>query len=409
MVEMLDRNVKGFRDFLPSDMRVREGVLKKITEVFERFGFEVMETPVLEHTSVLEGKYGEDERLIYKFETPGGDKVSLKYDQTVPLARVIAQYGPRGEQKINIPFKRYQIQNVYRGENPQKGRYREFLQCDVDIIGVESALADAEILALAYEVYSSLGLAITLKISDRVLFGDLENKYLASLDKLHKIGRDGVLAELQKRGKSQAEASEILAKVEGFRPSERLVAVIDAFEMMGYDKRRLVFDPFLIRGLDYYTSMIVEAVPEGNLQSSSLGGGGRWDNMIGKFTGVDTAAVGFSVGVDRVIEELGAVGATNKFSECRTKVLISVFNVDLAAESLKLVSLLRLRGINAECWLELNTSLDKQLKYADKKGIPFVLVIGEDEVKSSKVSLKDMQTGQTILVSIDELVAKLSP
>jgi histidyl-tRNA synthetase len=164
MIPVRLQTVKGFRDFLPADALKRRVVLEKIVEVFERFGFDPLETPTLEYAETLKGKYGEEERLIYEFTTKGGDEVALKYDQTVPLARVVAQYGPQGEQKLPTPFKRYQIQPAFRGENTQKGRYREFLQCDADIIGASSLSADAELLGLLYEIYTNLGLNVTLMI-----------------------------------------------------------------------------------------------------------------------------------------------------------------------------------------------------------------------------------------------------
>src|SRR5437868_5714978 len=171
---------KGFRDFLPEDALKRKFVLGKITEVFEKFGFDPLETPTLEYAETLKGKYGEEEKLIYEFETKGGDQVALRYDQTVPLARVIAQYGPTGEQVLAIPFKRYQIQDAYRGENTQKGRYRQFLQCDADVVGVSSPLADAEILSLVYEIYKELGLNVVIKINDRALLKEIDSKALPS-------------------------------------------------------------------------------------------------------------------------------------------------------------------------------------------------------------------------------------
>src|SRR5260221_8086188 len=184
---------KGFRDFLPQDALKRKFVLGKIVEVFEKFGFDPLETPTLEYEETLAGKYGEEEKLIYKFETQGGDKVALRFDQTVPLARVAAQYGPNGQQVLPMPFKRYQIQSNFRGENTQKGRYREFTQADADIIGVSSPLADAEILGLLYEIYQALGLKVIIKINDRALLMGIKPTYLSAIDKLSKIGEGNVL------------------------------------------------------------------------------------------------------------------------------------------------------------------------------------------------------------------------
>lgn len=400
------RTPKGFRDYLPADALKRQFVLGKISQIFEKFGFDPLETPTLEFEETLTGKYGEEEKLIYKFETLGGDKVALKYDQTVPLARVVAQYGPAGAQKLPIPFKRYQIQNAYRGENPQKGRYREFLQCDADIIGESSALADGEILALAYEIYNSLGLDVVIKINDRSLLSGIEPKYLATIDKLSKIGKDGVLKELAAKGLSEKAAFDILIKVEQLQPTINLQEIMKLYEQMGYPAESLQFEPTLVRGLDYYTGLIMEVVLKSDANSSSLCGGGRWDQMIGKFTGVELPAVGFAIGVDRTIEAMDEAGvlATQPTS---SRVLVTVFSPELLEKSLDITSRLRASNINVEIWLDSNSKLDKQLKYADQKGIPFAVIIGPDEAKSGQITLKDLTTQTQQKLSLDELLAKL--
>jgi histidyl-tRNA synthetase len=338
---------KGFKDYLPPEALVRREVIGKITSTFKQFGFEPLETPTLEYEETLTGKYGEEEKLIYKFETPGGDKVALKYDQTVPLARVVAQYGPNGAQKLPMPFKRYQIQSAYRGENTQKGRYREFTQCDADVIGVATPLTDAEILALATEIYKNLGLEVIIKINDRALLANIEPKYLAAIDKLNKIGEDGVIKEMQDKGLSADEAKALFETVTQNQPTDNLNQIITLYEQLGYDKNSLQFDPTLIRGLDYYTGLIMEVVLKNNPNSSSLCGGGRWDKMIGKFTGQDQPAVGFAVGLDRTIEAMMEEGVLETTGSS-TQVLVTIFSPELVEKSLEVVSLLRSKNITNE-------------------------------------------------------------
>lgn len=398
---------KGFRDFLPADAIKRQAVLGKIILVFQKFGFDPLETPTLEYADMLKGKYGEEEKLIYEFKTKGGDEVALRYDQTVPLARVIAQYGPGGQQLLPIPFKRYQIQPNFRGENPQKGRYREFTQADADIVGVTTPLADAEILGLVYEIYKNLGLEVVIKMCDRTLFWDVEPKYLAAIDKLSKIGEERVLMELEQKGLSKNDAAATLQKIQALNPTGNLKKIMALYEKLGYPKDSLVFEPTMVRGLDYYTGLIFEVVLKSNPNSSSLLGGGRWDKMIGKFTGLDLPAVGFAIGLDRTIEALDEAGKLeNKPTE--TKVLVTVFNPELLEKSLEISSRLRLNNINAEVWLDPASKLEKQLKYADQKGIPYAVIIGPDEQAANQVTLKDLTNKTQDTLTLDNLVKELS-
>lgn len=398
---------KGFRDFLPSEAIKRKFVLEKIVKVFEKFGFDPIETPTMEYAQTLKGKYGEEEKLIYEFKTRGGDEVALKYDLTVPLARVIAQYGPTGAQTLPIPFKRYQVQPVFRGENPQKGRYREFLQCDADIIEISSPLADTELLALCYEVYRELGLDIIIKVNDRSLILDIEPKYLAAIDKVNKIGKEGVLAELEEKGLSKDAAVKLFEKIESLKPSENLVEIFSLYEKMSYPKDSLLFDPSLIRGLDYYTGLILEVVLKDDPNSSSLCGGGRYDRLIGKFTGNDLPAVGFAIGFDRTVEAIQKAGLI-KDLPTKTEVLVTIFSEDLIDKSLEVTSRLRSKNIPCELWLDPETKLEKQLKYADLKGIPFAIILGPDEARLGKVTLKDLKSQSQQTLTLDEVIQKLS-
>ncbi len=397
---------KGFKDYLPEEALKRKIVLDKIKKVFAKFGFDPLETPTLEYEETLTGKYGEEEKLIYKFETPGGDLVALKYDQTVPLCRVVAEYGPQGKQVLPIPFKRYQIQSAYRGENTQKGRYREFTQCDGDIVGVSSPLSDAEILGLVYEIYKELGLEIIIKINDRSLISDIEPKYLAALDKLDKIGDTGVLEELENRGLSTQDALDLFEKVKTLNPSNNLQEIMRLFVEMGYPKDSLEFDPMLIRGLDYYTGLIIETKLKSNPTASSLGGGGRYDNMIGMFTGTELPAVGYSVGLDRTIEAMIDEGVFEA-PKTQTQVLVTVFSPELLTKSLEITAKLRSENIDTEIWLDPEAKMEKQLKYADNKGIPYAIIIGPDEASENKVMLKNLAEKTQQKVSIDELISKI--
>lgn len=396
---------KGFRDYLPTDSLKRQFVINKIIQVFQKFGFQPLETPTLEFEETLTGKYGEEERLIYKFQTMGGDKVALKYDQTVPLARVVAQYGSTGEQKIQIPFKRYQIQPAYRGESPQKGRYREFLQCDADIVGPSNPLVDAEILAVIYEVYKNLGLEVVIKVNDRSLLTEIEPKYLSVLDKLNKIGKEGVLRELALKGLSESEADKLFEKVTSFEPTDNLKETLRLYIKMGYPEDSIKFEPTLVRGLDYYTGIIMETVLKDS-ESLSLGGGGRYDKMIGKFSGVDLGACGFSVGLERTIEAMEELGKLESIPQ--TKVLVTVFSKELEEKSLEVTSKLRLNNVSSELWLEPDSKLEKQLKYADQKGIPYVVIIGPEEAENDQIKVKTMSNQDQETISLDELIQKLT-
>ncbi len=404
---MKTQTPKGFRDFLPEQALARQFVLGKITEVFQKFGFDPLETPTLEFEETLTGKYGEEEKLIYKFETPGGDKVALKYDQTVPLARVVAQYGPDGAQILPIPFKRYQIQLAYRGENTQKGRYREFLQCDADIVGVSSPLADAEILGMVYEIYKNLGLDISIYINDRSLLSGIEPKYLAAIDKLAKIGEANVLRELEEKGLNSKEALDLFGRVQTMQPSDNLVQAMQLYKQLGYPEDSIAFNSTMVRGLDYYTGIIIEAVLKSEPKSSSLGGGGRYDQMIGKFTGKDLPGVGFSVGLDRTIEAMEEAGVL-KAQKTNSQVLVTVFSPELIKKSLEATLRLRSANIGVELWLDPESKMEKQLKYADQKGIPYVIIIGPDEAASAEVVLKDLQRRTQEKMSLDEVSSRLS-
>ena len=394
---------KGFRDFLPPLASGRAFLLEKITAVLKRFGFEPLETPALEFAETLKGKYGEDEKLIFEFTDRGGRAVALRFDQTVPLARVIA-----ANPSLPKPFKRYQIQPVWRAENPQKGRFREFLQVDFDTVGATSLLADAEIIASAIEAAKKIGFTnFVMKINDRETFKDLPIEAVRIIDKLGKIGEAGVIEQLVRTGYTRAESKAVLRKLKGASPTRNLAQLFDFLVTIKVDPDKYAFDPTLARGLDYYTGTIFELEIEG-YTGGSVGGGGRYDSLIGRFTGEETPAVGFSFGFDRLIEAAQEASLLPDYSPA-TCVLVTVFSDTLLPESLSLVSNLRSRGIATELFLDQKEKLDKQLKYADSKKIPYVVILGPEEAKAGTITLKDFSSGEQSSLKENELIKKLSP
>lgn len=403
MKKIKTQTLKGFRDFLPEEARLRQTIIQKIKENFSLFGFEPLETPALEYEETLLGKYGEEaDKLIYLFKDRGGRKVGLRYDQTVPLARVIAQY-----QNLSKPFKRYQIQPVWRAENPQKGRFREFIQCDIDIVGESSFLADVEIITCALTTAKNLGLTkVKMAINDRQNFKNFKKEVVIALDKLEKIGEEGVIKELEKKGFPLDEAKKLLQKIKKISPSYILEKIFSCLKDYGFKENEdFYFLPTLARGLDYYTGPIFELILP-DYQGGSLGGGGRYDNLIELFTGKAEPAVGFSFGFDRLVE---VIKETQKLTfSSSAKVLIAVFSSSFINASLKITALLRKNNIKSEIYLNPEKKLDKQLKYADKKGIPYVVIIGPDEIKTNKFKLKDMKKKEQKEVDLENLIKILS-
>lgn len=396
---MLLQTLKGFRDFLPPEARKRQFVINTLKSVFESYGFEPLETPTLEYEAILAGKYGEEgDKLMYKFTDNGKRKVALRYDQTVPLSRVVAQR----QNELSTPFKRYQIQNVWRAENTQKGRFREFLQCDIDIAGSSSSFSDAEILAIISDSYEALGFKdFTILVNDRSIFSGLPMKAVIAIDKIKKIGKDEVKKELKQLGVDPNVLDTLLTS----KPTDSLQSILSAAERMGVNKKRVVFEPTLARGLDYYTGIIIEVEIDG-YTTGSVGGGGRYDNLIGMFAGRQIPSVGFAFGFDRTIE---AMEDKKLFSEdnATARVLVTLFSPELADDSIELAYELRAKGVPTELYLDQSTKMDRQLKYADQKNIPYVATIGPDEKKSKQIALKDMKTKTQKQVTLDELLKKL--
>jgi histidyl-tRNA synthetase len=427
------QNIKGMRDHLPQAMLLRQHIITTLTAVFERYGFEPLSTSVVEYAETLEGKLGDEEKLIYRFEDHGGRRLALRYDQTVPLARVVAQYASQ----INLPWRRYAIGPSYRGERPARGRYREFWQADVDIVGSSSPLADAEIVAVVTDALGALEFPgfVTLLNHRQVLGGiarasgldeEAAGGVYRAIDKLDKIGADGVREELLRSGVAGAAAEHILEMVmlEGESDAmltelaqrlagderalaavENLRAIVTYLDNMGVPAECYTVAPRLARGLSYYTGAVFESIsshwPEG-----SLLGGGRYDELVGLFANRSVPTVGLAFGIDRlhdVMEELG-IGPR---PQTTAQVFMTIFSTDQLAASLHLTRELRAAGLNVITALEPDTSLGKQFKEADRKGVRYVLVLGPDDLARGEVVLKDLGSGEQRNVARSDLVATL--
>ena len=446
MSKVSTQPARGMRDFLAADVRRREYVIRVIKEVYERYGFEPLETPAVENIETLLGKYGEEgNQLIFKIlkrgvhESSGQPDLALRYDLTVPLARVVAEY----RQQLPKFFKRYQIQPVWRADRPGRGRFREFYQCDVDVLGSRSMVVEAELIAAAGDALKRLGfLDFTVRLNHRqALTGMLlaagvspekHDATLVALDKLDKVGRDGVAAELNERGvasdsaqqlleffvelNSLEHAAEIVAGDDvatkrgsmnaailgrlvefvgdnelGARGVEELRTIVELCSAAGVAKH-LNVDPSLARGLSYYTAAIMEI----NVKdlAGSLGGGGRYDNLVGMFLGQDVPACGFSLGLERIIvvmteREMFPANLTS----APAAIMVTIASDHLATDSISFAQELRRAGLSVDVYPEAD-KLGKQFKYAAAQGIPVVVVIGEDEHQRGEVTVKNMQSGE---------------
>ncbi len=397
------QTLKGFRDFLPSDALKRQYVIGKIREVFVRFGFQPIETPALEYLETFTGNIGADEKLFFKFTDQGDRNVALRYDQTVPSCRFVAQY----KNEIVFPFKRYQIQTVWRSEKPQKGRYREFLQCDADIFGIEGPEADAEVIALTLDLYKSLGFKdYIVKVNDRAIFKDVKYEVIVAVDKLAKIGSDNVIKEIEKAGYSEAEAKQLFDSVINAKPTETINTIFTYLKALGYDEANYIFDPTIARSFNYSTGPIWEVIIPG-FSGGSVLGGERYDKLMGRFQKEDVPATGFAVGFDRTLEAMEELGILPTLLPS-AKVLVTVFSKDLMPQSIKVARYLRENNISTDIYLQNQYKLDKQIKYADKLQIPFVMIIGDEEVQKNTVTIKIMATREQKEMSLQEAVTFLT-
>jgi histidyl-tRNA synthetase len=408
------QTLKGFRDFLPQEARLRQVVSEKIRQVFEIYGFAPLQTPTLEYASLLLGKYGtEADKLVYTFADRGEREVGLRYDQTVPTARVLAQY----QNELPKYFRRYQMQNVFRADKPQKGRYREFTQCDVDIFGSRDSIADAELLATVNAVFENLGLEnVVIEINDRqLLISNLQPfstatvdvfSIIQSIDKLDKMPPEAIVAELVDKGLALSQAQAVIDQLNKIEMSDSLKDIEQKTIALGVKPSNLVFNPKLARGLDYYTGLIFEIKMADGDNQASLGGGGRYDNLIKDLSGYDMPAVGVGLGFDRIVEVYDS--KNTKQNPYDTQVLVGFTDEEgCQMRALEITKLLRQQQIRTEVFPAVD-KLAKQFKVAEQKNIPFVLVVGGDELASQKYTLKNMQERSQEALSIEEIISKLS-
>jgi histidyl-tRNA synthetase len=435
----------GTRDFLPDDIRRREHVVRIVRDVYESYGFEPLETPAFENIETLLGKYGEEgNKLIFKIlkrgpgEASGEADLALRYDLTVPLARVVAQY----QNELPRFFKRYQIQPVWRADRPARGRFREFYQCDIDALGSTSPTIEAELLGAVSQVLSRLGFddfvirlnhrrALTAMLECAGIPEALHADALTALDKLDKIGPDGVQAELDARGIDATSTLACLDFLSGARrddphhagtlerfrnfvtshhagPSavdelDQIVRLSDGTPAHG----RIRIDPSLARGLSYYTGTIMEiAVPD---LAGSLGGGGRYDNLVGRFLGRDVPACGFSLGLERIIVVMTDRGMfPAKVSRAAVDVMVTFLTDALRTDALKLATELRSEKLRVEVFPEASRRVDKPLKYASSRSVPVLAILGEDEHARGEVAVRDLQTRQQDAVPRDTAASAIA-
>lgn len=403
------QTLKGFRDFLPEEKRQREYVASVMKKVFERFAFAPLETPTLEYASLLLGKYGDEaDKLVYNFTDRGEREVALRYDQTVPTARVLSQY----QNELPKYFRRYQIQNVFRADKPQKGRFREFTQADCDIFGSTNGLADAEILAVFYAVYKEIGFSsVVLEYNDREVLTSILAPFSTdtvsvasltqSIDKLDKVTKEVVIAELVDKGLAADSAAQALEALAQASVSPSLELIRQQAETLGVPTTALQFNPFLARGLDYYTGLIFEGkIPEYGV--GSVGGGGRYDNLINQLSGSNIPAVGFGIGFDRTVEAAVALNLI-PLNTTGPQVLVTVFSAELAPLSLAVVQQLRAAGIRTELYPTVD-KLGKQFAMAEQKQIQYVVVIGSDEAEKNVVQVKNIVSGEKQELSVTGLL-----
>ena len=409
MTQIKSQTLKGFRDFLPKEMALRNYVKNTLIEIFETYGFQPLETPALEYSSVLKGKYGNetDDKLGYFFKDNGDREIGLRYDLTVPVAKVLAIYN----NEIQLPFKRYQIQPVWRAENTQKGRYREFIQCDIDIFGTNSPIADAEIISIIYIGTQKLNFKnAIIKINSRSILFDILSKsgiknkqksVLQSIDKLDKIGEDGVKKELISKDLSDTQINDIFKYIKLAQPDENLKAVLNYLKSLNIPDSAYIFDPTLVRGCDYYTGTIFEvSVDEAN---GSIGGGGRYDNLIETLGGPKIPAVGFAFGFERIVDVIQKLNLLPEINDSKIKILVANFGPETETNILNLVSKLRSQNISSIIYPDTD-KLGKQIKYADNLGISYLAIIGTDEAKNNQIMLKNLKTTEQKLVSFEELI-----
>ncbi len=433
MAKIQPRIYKGTRDFLPDQMVKRNYVINIIKSIFEKYGFEPLETPTIEMWETLSGKYGEEgDRLTYRFTDRGKREVGLRYDLTVPMSRVVAMYP-----QIPKPFKRYQIQPVWRADKPQKGRFREFYQCDMDVIGSDSMLADAEIIAIIAETLKLLGFqSFKIRLNSRKILSGIteisgagmenEIEVCRAIDKMDKIGIEGVRGELKDRNISENAISKILEvlSIQGsndkrlnqtatmLEKSEMGAAGVaeltELFDFLKYYEvpdEFLLFDLYLARGLDYYTGPIFETIVE-EPRIGSITGGGRYDRLIGLFSGQDQPATGSTIGLERIITVMDELQMFPGHLTTSTRVLVTIFGEGTRSSSIEIAKILRDNGINTDLYTG-KSKLRGQFGLANDKGIPLVIIAGPDEIAKKMVNIKDMRSGKQDTVKLEEMVDRV--
>ena len=444
---------KGTRDFSPEEMAKRNYIFNTIREVYHLYGFQQIETPAMENLSTLMGKYGEEgDKLLFKILNSGdcftgispeelkemnpvkfankACEKGLRYDLTVPFARFVVQH----RNEISFPFKRYQIQPVWRADRPQKGRYREFYQCDGDVVGSNSLINEVELIQIMDEVFHRFGIRVCIKMNNRKILSGIAEILGASdkivditvaIDKLDKIGLDNVNAELREKGLSEeaiarlqpvillsgtnrekiASLKEVLATSEtGMKGIEELEFILNRIEKLTL-RAELELDLTLARGLNYYTGAIFE-VKALDVQIGSITGGGRYDNLTGVFGMEGVSGVGISFGADRIFDVLNQLDLYPKDALQTTQLLFVNFGATEEAYLLPLVAQVRTAGIRTELYPEA-AKMKKQMGYADTKKIPFVAIVGETEMAEGKINLKNMLTGEQNMLTLEELVERL--
>lgn len=397
------QTLKGFRDFLPEEAAKRKWLRDKLATICETWGFSPLETPTLEPLEIFAGAIGEDEKLFFKFKDQGGREVALRYDQTVPTCRVIAEY----QNTLTFPFKRYQIQPTFRAEKPQKGRYREFTQVDADIFGVKTPDADAETIALSLDIYKQLGFKRALvRINTRALFKDMPYEAIISIDKIKKIGNEGVIKEMETKGIASMQAKEYLTYVNNLKPNDDINFILKYLKDYGFPDDWYMFDPTIARSFSYSMGPIWEVeIPDAGYGMSVLGGE-RYDGLVEKLAGKDIRGTGFGLGFDRTLEAAEIMKLVPILSAAG-QVLVTVFSEVLRRDAQQLAAKLRNMGLAVDLY-PTTDKLDKQLKYADKNGIPYVVIQGPEEKTKNVVKLKNMQTKEQEELTVDEIIAKLT-
>ncbi|MCP4631849.1 MAG: histidine--tRNA ligase [candidate division Zixibacteria bacterium] len=442
MAEITAKILKGFRDILPGDMLAREKIISTIKEVYESYGFSPLSTPAIEHKAVVCSAGDEAKKQIYMFEEPDGNEVGLIYELTASLSRVMAE-----NRQLPRPFKRYQVQPVWRYDKPDPGRFREFIQFDIDTIGSSSMMADAEIISAMHDALTKLGLEFKIRYSSRKVLNsliefagltpDMAHPVFRILDKLDKQGIEAVKLELgpgrkDKSGdpipglgldESQVDRIEKFLNIAQSSRAEAVASLRELFkdipsgeegileleqihkflESSDIPDKSAPIDVSIARGLDYYTGPVFEAVLTGKKTSrvGSVMGGGRYDNSIGRFTGVDTPAVGASIGVDRLMAAMSKIGALET-KPSTADILVTVMMPEKLTDYAKTASQLRLAGFKTELYVGNAKSIGKQLKYADRQEIPIAIIIGEDEFENGEISIKDLRKIKTEKIDIKD-------